>query len=183
MQFISKIILKAWGWKVKGQVPANEKFLIVSAPHTSNLDFIMGRLVLGMFGIQPRVMIKKELFFFPLGNILRALGGIPVDRKASSHIVDQMVEHFQQNERFVLVITPEGTRSRVKSWKKGFYYIATRAKVPVVPGGFDYKDKIVHIGEPYFLSGNEEEEMQRIKHYAKGIHPRHPEKFTVGELS
>ena len=177
MKALAKLILRIIGWKAKGTPPDATKFIAVAAPHTSNIDFILGRLYFFSIGKKPNVLIKKELFFFPLGNLLKALGGISVDRKRSGNVVDQMAELFQQRKNLILVITPEGTRSRVKNWKKGFYHIARKADVPVLLGGFDYGNKIFKISSLYKVGDDPDKEMQTIKAFFKDCKPRHPEKF------
>jgi 1-acyl-sn-glycerol-3-phosphate acyltransferase len=179
---ISSLILRVFGWKSEGIVPSTRKFIVVSAPHTSMYDFVIGRLYYGTVGIKPAVMIKRELFFFPLGYILRWLGGVPVDRGRKSNIIDRMVSEFQSRDEFILTITPEGTRKRVTEWKKGFYQIALAANVPILPGYFDYKRKVIGIGELIYPSGDIKKDMKTIKLFFKDITPRHPERFSVGNI-
>ena len=118
--------------------------VIIAAPHTSALDFINGWLALRHFGLKPKFIIKKEFFFFPLGYLIKALGGIPIKRgNIHNNFIDQMVEHFNTNNEFYLVITPEGTRKKTKRWKKGFYLIANKANVPIIVTKLDYGKKIL----------------------------------------
>ncbi len=169
-----------WGWKMAGEIPSRKKYLIIVAPHTSNWDFVIGQLFYLANRMKARVMIKKELFWFPLGSLLYSLGGIPVDRHRKTDIVDQMIEEFSNNETFVLTITPEGTRKRVTDWKTGFHRIATGAGVPVLLGYFDYKKKVVGTGDFFYLSGDLEKDMRRIKGFYTKIHPKYPENFSAG---
>ena len=169
------------GWKLSGSIPAAKKYVLIAAPHTSNWDYVIGQLFLMSMGMEAKIMIKKELFYFPLGSLLRALGGIPVDREGKTDIVDQMIRQFELNDLFILSITPEGTRKRVTEWKTGFHRIATGANVPVLPGFFDYKKKIVGTGDLFHLSGNLDKDMARIKEFYRGINPKFPEKFSVGD--
>jgi 1-acyl-sn-glycerol-3-phosphate acyltransferase len=175
----SKYILHLWGWKVVGNIPDEKKMIVVSVPHTSNWDFIIGRLFMYSVGLKPKLLMKKELFFFPLGWFLRKVGGIPVDRKQKNDIIDRMVYEFEHADNLVLVITPEGTRKKVSEWKKGFYYIAASAHIPVVPGYFDYKKKTIGIGEPFFVSENIESDINRIKEFVKDVTPKYPHLFTL----
>ncbi len=118
--------------------------VIIAAPHTSAADFINGWLALRHFGLKPKFIIKKEFFFFPLGYLLKALGGIPIERgNVNNNLVDQMVRHFLNNDTFYLVITPEGTRKKTKRWKKGFYLIAQKANVPIIVTKLDYGKKVL----------------------------------------
>ena len=164
-----------------GNIPGEKKYIIIVAPHTSNWDYVVGQLFYICRGMRAKVMIKKELFYFPLGILLRSLGGIPVDRQRKTDIVDQMIRQFEINDSFVLTITPEGTRKKVSEWKTGFHRIATGANVPVLLGFFDYKRKLVGTDELIYMSGNLEADMLRIKKFYRNIHPKYPENFSVGD--
>jgi 1-acyl-sn-glycerol-3-phosphate acyltransferase len=111
-------------------------------PHTSNWDFIIGRLAFSHFGVKGKFLIKKEAFFFPFGYILKAMGGIPVNRGKSTNLIDQAVQYFDESEELYMVFTPEGTREYSPEWKIGFYYIAQKANVPIYIGYMDYEKKI-----------------------------------------
>jgi 1-acyl-sn-glycerol-3-phosphate acyltransferase len=175
----SRIILRLFGWKTTGSFPPGSKYVVVVAPHTSNWDFIIGQLFCLSAGIKARVMIKKELFYFPLGNILRALGGIPVDRQGGSDIIDQMISRFNSADSFILTITPEGTRKKVTEWKTGFYRIAAGANVPVLLGFLDYEKKIVGTADIFYLSSDPGEDMKKIKQFYADKVPKYPENFTT----
>jgi 1-acyl-sn-glycerol-3-phosphate acyltransferase len=181
-RFFSKTILKLLGWKIRGRVPYLNKYIAVSAPHSSNMDFLLGALYFMTINTKAHFLIKKELFFFPLNFLLKAAGGIPVDRSNPVGVVDTMVKYFKTRKKFILIITPEGTRKRVTHWKKGFFYIANQTNVPVVLSYFDYKEKIIHIDKPYMLSNDGDSEMKKIKLYFKDVHPRHPELFSIGNI-
>ena len=136
-------LLKRFGWKIDESTPANiDKAVVVVGPHTSNWDFVLGKIAFARYKANGMFLIKKELFFPPVGWILKALGGIPVDRNGKSNITEQAVKILKENERCYLVFTPEGTRSYNPNWKKGFYYIAQRANVPIYIAYIDYKAKI-----------------------------------------
>ena len=137
-------MLKSLGWKIEGSFPFYEKMVIIAAPHTSAWDFVFGWLALRHFRIKPKFIIKKEYFFFPLGILLKKLGAIPIERgNIHNNMIDQMVQHFNNNKKFFLVITPEGTRKKTKHWKKGFYLIAQKANVPIIVTKLDYKNKVL----------------------------------------
>ena len=182
MKYLSRLILRIAGWKYEGKVPELKKFVVVVAPHTSNWDYVLGELFYLSMGIRAKIMIKKELFFFPLGFILKSLGGVPVERQRKTDIVDRMAEEFQKNEKFILTITPEGTRKRVTEWKRGFWRIAKAANVPILPGYFDYKRRVVGIGEPFFPTEDEDADVRKIKLFFKDIAPKYPEKFSIGKV-
>ena len=126
--------------------------------------------------------MKKEWFFEPLGTFFRSIGGIPVNRDKKNSLVDQMAEQANKRKLFHLAITPEGTRSANGEWKKGFYYIALKAHIPIVLAGIDYQNKCISIEKEIFPSGNIEEDMRSIKLYFKNFKGKHPENFTIGNL-
>ena len=140
---ISKALLRLAGWKLGPVVEDVPKCVICVAPHTSNWDFIVGKLFYTSIGCNAGFLIKKEWFFFPFNLLFNWLGGVPVDRGKRTSVTDQMVERFKTSERFQLAVTPEGTRKRAKEWKKGFYFIALKANVPIVVAYFDYGKKEV----------------------------------------
>lgn len=116
----SFIYYRLLGWKTNVTVPNYDKCVICAAPHTSNWDLFIGKLFYGAIGRKTSFMMKKEWFFFPLGLIFRAIGGIPVDRSRNTSLVDQMANRFAGSKLFHLAITPEGTRKSNPNWKKGF---------------------------------------------------------------
>lgn len=179
MKFICKSILKLIGWKIVGQTDYPPKCVICVAPHTSNLDLFIGLVVYTAMGRKSYFLMKKEWFFFPLGPIFRMLGGIPVDRSKKTSLTEQIAEEFSKREKFQIAITPEGTRKPNSEWKKGFYYIALEAKVPIVIAALDYKLKEADFKKVLIPSGDVDADMQIIKDTYKGVTARHPEKFVM----
>ncbi len=179
---LSRYILRISGWKIAGELPRQKKYVVVVAPHTSNWDFVWGQLYYLAAGIRAKIMIKKELFYFPLGNLLKLLGGIPVDRHGNSDIVEQMINEFKMRDSFILVLTPEGTRSRVDEWKTGFHRIASGANVPVVPGFIDYKNKIIGTGDFFHPGSDVDKDMLKIKRFYRNVTPKFPENFSLGNI-
>jgi len=180
MKYIASLILKLWGWKIEGRMPKDvKKCVVVMAPHTSMWDFVIGRLAWYVLGLRVSFLIKKEMFFFPLGPIVKALGGIPVDRKKSGRLVDSVASMFHKFDSFYITITPEGTRSLNNNWKRGFYYIATKAEVPIALGYLDYNRKIGGIGDIFEPSGDYDKDLKIIEEFYKGKGARHPEKFNL----
>lgn len=179
MKLISKWYLHRIGWTINGEMPKDiKKCVIVAAPHTSNLDFIIGRAGFFVMNLNKvRFLIKKELFFFPLGAILKSLGGYPVDRK-QNNVVKEMTSTFQKEDTFYLLVTPEGTRKLVKVWKKGFYHIALSANVPIILSYVDYAKKEGGIGPIIYPSGDYEKDFEIIKNFYKNISAKYPENFT-----
>jgi 1-acyl-sn-glycerol-3-phosphate acyltransferase len=156
--------------------------VVCAAPHTSNLDLFIGKLFYGTIGGKTSFMMKKEWFFFPLGLLFKAAGGIPVNRGRKTSLVDQMVAVFRTKKKFHLAITPEGTRKANPNWKKGFYHIALKAQVPIVLVGIDYGKKTISAGKSIFPSGDIDKDMREIKLYYKNFKGRHPEYFTLGHF-
>jgi 1-acyl-sn-glycerol-3-phosphate acyltransferase len=177
---ISRGILRLFGWKTLAIMPPEKSYIVVVAPHTSNWDFVWGQLFYLSIGMKAKVLIKKELFYFPIGNLLRSMGGVPVDRRKGSDVVDEMIREFSVRDSFILVLTPEGTRSRVDEWKTGFHRIARGAVVPIVLGFIDYEKKQLGTAGFFYPGQDPEADMKRIKSFYAGITPRYPEKFSTG---
>ncbi len=164
MKFLSGLILRLMGWKINPYVPENlDKCVLVMGPHTSNWDFVIGRLAFFYLGVKPKIIIKKELFFPPMGWILRGLGGIPVDRKKKNNMTEYAANLFATNEKLYLLFTPEGTRKYNPNWKKGFYYISRKAQVPIVICYMDYTSKTGGIHSVMSPMDNAEENVNYIK--------------------
>lgn len=170
------------GWKTVVTVPFYEKCVICAAPHTSNWDLLIGKLFYGSLGRKASFMMKKEWFFFPLNLMFKAMGGIPVNRSKKNSLVDQMARRFAESKQFNLAITPEGTRKANPEWKKGFYYIALQARVPIMLFGIDYPSKTITCTRSIVPTGDIEKDMREIKLYFKQFTGRHPEYFTIGEV-
>ena len=177
MKGLVRFILKISGWKIDQHSPEGvEKCVIVVGPHTSNWDFVIGRMAFTMYGIKPKILIKKDLFFPPLGWILRLMGGIPVDRKKNNNITDMAVKLFNENEKLFMVFTPEGTRSYNPNWKKGFYYIALKANVPIYICYVDYATKTGGFHSLFTPTGDVEKDIAYIKNVLSQYKGRFPEK-------
>lgn len=178
----SFIYFRLLGWKTDVTVDYPDKCVICAAPHTSNWDLLLGKLFCGTQGKKVSFMMKKEWFFFPLGVAFKAIGGIAVDRKHKSSLVEQMVDRFARSRQFYLAITPEGTRKANPDWKKGFYYIALEAKVPVLLIGIDYPTKTIACRRVFIPTGDVERDMREVKLYFRSFKGKHEEKFSIGEV-
>ena len=174
MKKFGNFCLKLMGWKVLGELPKDKKYLLVVAPHTSNWDFIVGLFTGFKHGVKIHFIAKNQLFFFPLGLILRALGGFSIDRSKKNNNVEKIVALFESQDAFRLTITPEGTRGPVTRWKEGFYYIAVKAKIPLVFVGLDYPSKEVRISEPFWPTGDINKEFPQVLDYFRPIQGRYP---------
>jgi 1-acyl-sn-glycerol-3-phosphate acyltransferase len=177
MQKLSQWILRMAGWKVVLTTEEPPKSVICVAPHTSNWDFIVGKLSYWAVNRKTSFLIKKSWFIFPFGQMFSAMGGIPVDRSKKTSVTDQMAEEFKKREIFHLGITPEGTRALRQRWKMGFYHIALKANVPIELAYMDYKKKEMGIKEVFMPTGDEKADMDHIREYYKDMNARFPEKF------
>ncbi len=169
------------GWKIVGSLPDNiNKYVIIVAHHTSNWDFAIGVAVKLILRLRARFFAKHSLFFWPAGVIMRALGGIAIERDKSINRVDQAVEEIKNSNNFVLIIAPEGTRSKVQRWKTGFYHIARGADIPVVPIAFDFRAKEVVIGAAMTMSGDMPEDFTNMHEFFLPYPGKHPESGCNG---
>jgi 1-acyl-sn-glycerol-3-phosphate acyltransferase len=168
-QLLARLIMRLLGWRVDGTLPDLPKYVLVGAPHTSNWDFVLFLGVIFTLRANVHFMGKAELFRWPVGWFFRYCGGVPVDRKKSTGLVEQMVQAFNATERFVLVIAPEGTRHHVVEWKRGFYHIARGAGIPIVMAVVDGKNKAVHIGQVFHPTEDMEADMKTIKGIFEGV--------------
>ena len=176
------MLYKCMGWKVNVTEPHPDKYIICLAPHTTNWDFVIGQLYSSAESVKSGFLMKKEWFFWPLGPIFRRLGGIPVWRTKHTSMTDNLADTAMRKKEFHLCITPEGTRSLNTEWKKGFYYIALKAKLPILLYGVDYEKKIISCTKTIIPDGNIDEQMKAIKLYFKDFKGKHPENFSIGEI-
>jgi 1-acyl-sn-glycerol-3-phosphate acyltransferase len=153
------------GWKIGPLVEDVPKCVICAAPHTSNWDLIIGELFYTSIGRRARFLIKKEWFFFPFNLIFKAIGGIPVDRSKRASVTDQVAEMFETTDKLQVAITPEGTRKHVEEWKKGFYYIAIKANVPILMAYVDMKNKEIGFKGTFIPTGDADGDIAKIKSY------------------
>jgi len=179
MQKFSRWVFKVLGWKAVVTVEEPPKSVICVAPHTSNWDFIIGKLYYWSLGRKSNFLMKKSWFFFPAGILLRSMGGIAVDRSKRTSVTEQMAEEFNKHESFHLAITPEGTRKLISKWKMGFYHIAVQAKVPIQLAYIDYEKKEMGISGILYPSDDEEADLVIIQAFYKSVNPKHPEKFFI----
>lgn len=178
---LSSLILKMFGWKVRVAVPDWPKCLICVAPHTSNWDFILGKLAYASIGRKAGFLMKSSWFFWPLGYFFRAIGGIPVVRGAEhkSSVTQEVIDRFNSSSRLTIAVTPEGTRSRTSQWHTGFLRIAAGAHVPVVLGAIDAATKTVYLERTFTPTGDIDADMAAIKDYYKAFTGIIPENFTA----
>lgn len=181
LRLFSKVFFRINGWTLIGENPDLKKYIYVMAPHTSQTDFLMGYMFGRIRGIKTSFLIKKESFWFPLGLILKAMGGIPVDRKSNKHLAENLVKSFHESEDLILIIAPEGTRKKVKRWKRGFHHIARAANLPLVLSFIDYKTKTIGIGPTIYPTDDYKADLEKIKDFYRGMEGKNPNQFTVGD--
>ncbi len=173
--WVCRGLLGLLGWRIVGTMPNVPKAVLMVAPHTSNWDFGLGVIAMYAIGIRVWFLGKHTLFWWPLAPVLRWLGGVAVDRRAASGVVDRIVEAFAARDELILAVTPEGTRAEVKRWKTGFYRIALGAGVPIVPVTFDYGDREVRFGPPLVPTGDLDADLQGLARFVAGSRGRRPQ--------
>ena len=174
MYWLAKLIyFKIMGWKVVGNTNFSKdiikKAVIISAPHTSNFDFIIGILLRKVTQVKTNFIGKQELFTWPFGYYFRAVGGVPVDRKNKENKVQTIAKLFENKEEFRLTLAPEGTRSKVDEWRTGFYYIAKQANVPIIMFTLDFGNKQNTVSEPFYPTDNMEADFKFMKSFFKDV--------------
>lgn len=186
MRALSRVLLRLMGWRTAGMTPAeiatHPKYVLIAAPHTSNWDFPVTLMVAFVLRLRVYWMAKSSLFAGPLGPVARWLGGIPVDRNASSNLVQKTVDAFALRERLAVIVAPEGTRGKVTHWKTGFYHIAHGAGVPIGLAYLDYARKVGGIGRMYTTSGDIEADMVEIRAFYGGVTGKHRQQFDAGSV-
>jgi 1-acyl-sn-glycerol-3-phosphate acyltransferase len=184
-RWLSAFILRMLGWHTDGSLPDGiRKAVVVAAPHTSMWDFVIGRLTFWAIRVNIRFLIKEESFVFPLGILLKWIGGVPVARgRYKSNVVSDVTELFRKSDDLVVVITPEGTRRKVEQWKKGFYLIAVAANVPIALGYIDYGKKTGGIGPVIYPSGDFDKDIRIMQDFYRNMTAKHPERFNLSETA
>lgn len=175
---LSRLLFCLAGWQVETSAPDLPKFVAIGAPHTSNWDAVVMLFIALILRLRIYWIGKHTLFRPPFGGVLRALGGIPLNRDSTRNAVGQAVDFLNAQECAILVIAPEGTRRRTAHWKTGFYYIAQGAGIPVVLGYVDYRRKRCGLGPAIMPSGDIEADMAIIRDFYRDKTPRHPEKMS-----
>lgn len=177
MRHLAQSLLKFLGWTLVFPPDAPNKSVICIAPHTSTADFFVGKLYYMAVGRTSHFMMKKEFFVFPLGWLLRKMGGVPIDRSRRGSMVNSIVDAFARKKKMSIAITPEGTRRAVRQWKTGFYRIALGAGVPIQLAMLDFGNKRVGIFETFYPTGNEEEDIRYIRSKYSKEQAKYPDKF------
>ena len=170
---LGKLILGAMGWRIVGRLPNTPRVVLAVAPHTSNIDGLIGISAIQSLRVQVRFMGKHTLFEGRLGRLMYWLGGIPVNRDSARDVVDQTTAVMRETP-FWLGLAPEGTRTGAKRWKTGFYRIAEQMAVPIVVLGFCYRRRQVRIVDCFLPTGDMDADMARMVASLADIEPRKP---------
>lgn len=169
------IFFRMMGWKIVGTLaPEIEKCVMMVMPHTSWHDFYLGLFTRGITGLEMNWVGKKELFRFPFNSYFRWMGGEPLDRTGGLNKVDSIAAVFKKKTIFRLAVLPEGTRKKVNELKTGFYYIALKANVPIIPVAFNFGKKEVNIGKPFYPTGNINSDLKILTQHFVGVKGKIP---------
>ena len=179
LRVLSKIILKIIRWRVDGSLPVDQKkYVLIVAPHTSNWDFFLFVLTVSVLRLQPSVLIKDTIFIGPLGWFLRYCGAIPVNRRQAGSLVTYISGIYEAREEFVLIITPEGTRSPNAKWKRGFHHVARAAEVPILVVYVDSAVRTIGIEGLMEPSEDIDGDMQKLKTFFDGKKGLKPDNYA-----
>jgi len=178
--FISYLYLKINGWKIHaGNLREIKRCVMIVAPHTSMMDFFIGRAAFYCMHLKNvKFLIKREMFKFPIGWIIKSLGAIPIDRSRGNNTVKEASELFNKYQNIYLLLTPEGTRKKTAKWKKGFYQIAMNAGVPIAMLYMDYEKKEGGLGGILYPTGDFDKDFESVKSLYKNVSAKHPENFN-----
>lgn len=179
LHYVARFFMRLAGWHIDGRLPDIPKYVLIGAPHTSNWDFVLFLGVVFTMRVNVHFMGKVELFRSPIGWFFRYCGGIPVDRKKSTGLVEQMVKAIHESREFILTITPEGTRHQVAEWKRGFYHIAKEAGIPIVIAVVDGRHKTVYLGKVFQPTEDMESDLKTIKGFFDGVMGMRPRKKYI----
>lgn len=177
---LARAVLKIAGWKTRGALPTGlKKCVMIAAPHTSNWDLPFTLMTALALDIKIYWMGKDTIFAWPFRGLMMWLGGIPVDRSKANDMVAASVRALNEAGSLVLVVPPEGTRSRTTYWKTGFYWIAHGANVPILLGYLDFAKKEGGIARAFMPTGDIEKDMAEIKTFYATVTGKRPQNFHV----
>lgn len=177
MNQIASIFLFILGWKTKGSFPNLSKSIVIFAPHTSYWDGFYGKLFLMQMDINYKFLSKKEFFKFPLNILFKIYGSIPVSN--NKEFLNEIMSLFDNSKELHIVLSPEGQLARTDHWKKGFYYMANKADVPIVVGYIDFKKKEMGIKGVINDVSNMNNTINEISLMYKNVNAKYPENFCL----
>lgn len=181
-RLVGKAWLRAFGWTVADEMPVAEKAVFVAAPHTSNWDLPFTLAIAWALDMDISWAGKTSLFKPPFGRLMKALGGVPIDRSKRGNQVDSIADAIKSAERLYLVIAPSGTRSKRDHWKSGFYRIAQAADVPMMMGFLDYEKKRGGLAFTMKPTGDIAKDMQTIRAFYTNVRGKFPDKESTPRL-
>lgn len=173
------ILTRVLGWKINGSFPEVEKSIVIFAPHTSYCDALFGKLCFVELGLNHRFLSKKELFYFPMNLLLRWYGSIPVRGVKGENAIYKVAKMLEEAESLHIILSPEGAFARTIRWDKGFYYMAWKAKVPIMVGYLDYGKKEIGIKGVVDNLDDLNAVMQQINIMYQDVQAKYPEKFSI----
>lgn len=179
-QRVSRGIVRLIGYRMVGEVP--QTGILVGAPHTSNWDFITMLLVMWHDGAHPRVLVKKQLFKGPLGWLIKAFGGVPLDRNNAGSVVRELVEEAGTGEPFRLILAAEGTRSKGDFWKSGFLRLSKETGLPITLAFYDPPTKTMGFGPTFHASDDVTADMDIVREFYADKHGIRPKNATPPRL-
>ncbi|MBB6340420.1 1-acyl-sn-glycerol-3-phosphate acyltransferase [Pseudomonas fluvialis] len=180
-EWVGRTVLRLMGWRIEGQMPALDKFVVIGAHHTSNWDFVLFLAAKFVLRLNARWFGKHTIFRWPFNNLLQRWGGIPVRRHLKLNMVDQAIQGFRDNPEFMLILSPEGTRKKVERWKMGFYHIARGAGVPIVLAALDYAERRIVIGPAFQPTGDQAADLKAMLAFFRPYPPKKPEYAFYGD--
>jgi 1-acyl-sn-glycerol-3-phosphate acyltransferase len=179
---LGRAMLLASGWTASGPPPAEKRYVLLAAPHTSNWDLpVMLSVTLSM-GLKVHWMGKHTLFAPPFGGLMKKLGGVPIERHKNVGVVESVAARYRESEELIIAIPPEATRSRVSYWRSGFYHIARAANVPIALGFLDYEKQLGGIGPLIHPSGDIRADMDKVRTFYEPMRGKFSENFGVPRL-
>ena len=178
-QQIAKIVLCLSGWKfeIHSDIVGIDKAIILAAPHTSEWDFVLGKLMYVAMGLNVKFLIAQEFFFFPLGILLKGLGAYPINRKNPRTVIE-LKQQIQVSKQFIITFCPEGTRKKTDNWGNGFYKLAIRAGIPIFLAYLDYGNKYCIVGKSFQMSGNFDHDMKQLKLFYRQDMAKYQQQFA-----
>ncbi len=179
MKTLSGKILQNLGWKITGNYAGLKKSVTIFAPHTAHIDYFYGKLGFTELGVNFKFLSKKELFFFPMNLVMKKLGSIPVRGVKNQNAIFQVIELLNNSKELHIVVSPEGWIKRVTKWNKGFYYMAQKAKVPIVVSYLVYSKKEMGVKEVIYNTSDFKTAIQQINTIYKDVQGKNPEQFAL----
>lgn len=177
--WLGRMLLRIIGWRLTGVFPDVPKAVVIGAPHSSNWDGLVAAGTVLSLRVRIGLMAKDSLFRWPLGTVMRWLGGIPIDRRSSRGVVEQSVARFASSDQLFLGVAPEGTRTSAEQWKTGFHQIARRAGVPVLVVVLDYGRRELRFADILYPGDDMAADMARILAHYRGVSGRRPDRMSL----